>query len=397
MPLTSVPTVDIRLVFPVGAIDEREHERGVAFLAASALAPRLADVDALRAFYTAGGVYDVSVAAERTTFAVRGLDMHVDVLLAGLERLVRNGGYPEHDSQEVMRRAVEKLSGEDALAEVWRTALYGPEHPYTRAQDWRQAKFDKLDLRALRRFHDAHFRPGSATLIVAGGFDAAVADRWIDYLFTDWGGKAPAPRGAVRAALEPAAFAKYDDGARQVAVLIALPAGRGPRAASLIAAVMIDAAVADVRKQLGASYGLRTSLVEERLSTHIQIAGFVAAERADEALALVRERIGRLARGDDLAASWFVAARRDVMARMASITSGASALASFAETAVDLGRPLGADLTAAEDARKLTLDQMAGTLGAIELGRAAVLMHGPRDAVTRAYAALGRTPRVISR
>jgi hypothetical protein len=40
---------------------------------------------------------------------------------------------------------------------------------------------------------------------------------------------------------------------------------------------------------------------------------------------------------------------------------------------------------------------MAGALGAIDLARAAILLHGPREAVTRAFIALGRTPRVIAR
>jgi hypothetical protein len=171
----------------------------------------------------------------------------------------------------------------------------------------------------------------------------------------------------------------------------------GTWAASMVAAQMIDGAIADVRKQLGASYGLDATLFESRLSTHVRIGGFVAAERAQEALALVRERIGRLAAGDAAAAALFVAARRDVMARLASVEPGASALASLAESAVELGRPLGANLTAAEDARRLTPSQMASELGAIDLARAAVFLHGPREAVTRGYAALGRTPRVISR
>jgi hypothetical protein len=134
----------------------------------------------------------------------------------------------------------------------------------------------------------------------------------------------------------------------------------------MVAAQMIDGAIADVRKQLGASYGLDATLFESRLSTHVRIGGFVAAERAQEALALVRERIGRLAAGDAAAAALFVAARRDVMARLASVEPGASALASLAESAVELGRPLGANLTAAEDARRLTPSEMASELGAID-------------------------------
>jgi zinc protease len=397
MPLTSVPTVDVRLVFPVGAVDEPERQRGVALFAAKVLTPNIEDLGVLRGFYTAGGFYGVTVDRERTTFTVRGLDMYLDVLLAGLERLVRNGLYPEHDARQMMRRAVAKLGHEEALSDVWRAALFGPDHPYTRAEDWRRAEFDALDRRAVRRFHAKHFHPRGATLIVAGGFDPVVADAWINYLFGDWEAKAAVARATDRARVQPVALAQHDEDARQVAVNIAVPIGGGTRAASMVAAQMIDGAIADVRKQLGASYGLDATLFESRLSTHVRIGGFVAAERAQEALALVRERIGRLAAGDAAAAALFVAARRDVMARLASVEHGASALASLAASAVELGHPLGADLATAEDARRLTLRQMASVLGAIDLARAAVLLNGPREAVTRAYAALGRTPRVIAR
>lgn len=397
MPLTSVPTVDVRLVFPVGAIDEPERQRGVALFAAVALTPNIEDLEVLRGFYTAGGVYRFGVDREHTTFAVRGLDMYVDVLLAGLDRIVRNGTYPDHDAQEIMRRAVAKLGREESISDAWRAAMFGPDHPYTRAEDWRRARFDALDRRAVRRFHSKHFHPRGATLIVAGGFDPAVAEPWIDYLFGDWEAGSEVPRATDRARLQPVALAQHDEDARQVAVNIAIPIEGGTRAANMVAARMASGAIADVRKQLGASYGLHATLLESRLSTHIRIGGFVAAERAQEALALVRERIGRLAAGDAAAAALFVAARREVMARLASVEHGASALASLAETAVDLDRPLGADLRTAEAARRLTLSQMASALGAIDLARSAVLLHGPREAVTRAYAALGRTPRVISR
>jgi len=392
MPLTSTPTVDVRLVFGAGTIDEPERARGAAYVAAHALAPRRADLEELRAFYVAGGSYGVTVDTDHTTFAARGLDMYVDVLLAGLERLVRHGRY--RDGRVELR--VEG-DAEDSTAEQWRAALYGPAHPYTRADDWRRARFDKLDRGAVVRFRAAHFQPRAATLIVAGGFDPDLADRWIDHLFADWEG-APAPaRAAEPAKLQPVALALHEDFARQVAVNIALPVPGGGRAARLIAARMIDAAIADVRAQLGASYGLHAELAEARLATHVAVGGFVAAERAEEALALVRDRIGRLSRGDEVAASLFVAARRDVMAHLAAGIDGASALASLAEAAVDLDRSVGADLATAEDARRLTLDRMAPVLGALDLSRAAILLAGPHDAVTRAFAALGRTPRVVAR
>ena len=100
MPLSSVPTIDVRLVFPAGTIDDPERQRGLAYLAGHALSPRLEDIGVMRASYIAGGSYAVSVDEEHTTFRARGLDMYVDALLNGLERLVRNGAYPEDHLRE---------------------------------------------------------------------------------------------------------------------------------------------------------------------------------------------------------------------------------------------------------------------------------------------------------
>ena len=405
MPLASVPTIDVRLVFPVGAIDEPVLQRGVAYVAAHALEPNPQDVGVTRAAYRTGGIYSVLVGAEHTTFVMRGLAMYADVLLHRLDRWVRNGAYTERARDEVMRRALAREPRETPVQKGWLAALHGSAHPYAYLDGWRPARFAALELAALRRFHADHFRPGGATLIVAGGFEPAIVERWIDYLFADWSGERSDVRSVDRAHVRAVALAKHDERATQVAVMIALHAG-GTRAARRIAARMINAAIADVRTQLGASYGLHATLVEQRLSSYIHIAGFVAAERAPEALALVREQIGRIGGGaggggggeggeEEASAASFVAARRDVMARLSSIPSGASALASLAVSAVELGDPVAAGLAFAEEARKLTLEQMDRTLRMIDLARGAILLSGPRDAVTRAFDALGRTPRVV--
>lgn len=112
-------------------------------------------------------------------------------------------------------------------------------------------------------------------------------------------------------------------------------------------------------------------------------------------LALIRDRLGRLAAADAAAASLFVAARRNVMARHATFTGGASALASLAEANVEQDLPLNARVQIAEAARQLTLDAMWHALDSIDLAGAGILLVGPRDAVTQAFTTLGRTPRIL--
>jgi zinc protease len=391
LPLTSVPTVDIRLVFRAGTADEPAGRRGLALLAGHSLSPQLSDLATLYAFYAAGGDFDITVGSDHTTYGAHGLDMHLDLLLAGLERLIRGGAYgPVDGSIERIRDTIRRRDPDAALDDAWRAGLYGPDHPYAFGT-WRNANFNGLDLAAVNKFRDLHYQPDAATLIIAGGFDAALADRWIDHLFADWRGKSAA-RNRPRATIHPIALAKYDD-TTQVDVRVVIPlAAKRPDA--LIAAEMIDMTIADVRHQLAASYGLHAKLDENRLATTIVITGHIASDRAPEALILVRDRIARLASADDATASLFVAARRRVITRMTSISSGAAALAGLAERNVDLERGMTASRTTAESARTLTLDAMT-VLGSLDLTRAAILLRGQQDAVTRSFVALGRTPTVV--
>src|SRR6185437_2007401 len=71
----------------------------------------------------------------------------------------------------------------------WLEAVYGAGHPYAVARGFDAAA---LDARRILDFRDQHFTPDNATLVIAGGFDPAVADAWVDYLFGSWTGHAAA-------------------------------------------------------------------------------------------------------------------------------------------------------------------------------------------------------------
>ncbi|MGN6108990.1 MAG: M16 family metallopeptidase [Kofleriaceae bacterium] len=407
MPFSSVPTVDIRLVFGAGHADEPAGARGTALLAGHGLAPAADDLGEYLRFYLTGGRLDVAVETDRTTFSVRGLDMHVDALLGGLERLVRHGTYDvlatslrqiaaKRGDQPRDRTTSQVEAAKDAAAiDAWWSALYGVDHPYARTGALDVQRLGALDGAAVRSFRAAHYTPRNATLIVAGGFDRALAERWIEYLFADWSGRA-ATRPKARGRLAPVSLAR-DQVAAPGGVDIALPLEGADRATGLIAAEMVRAAVFDVRNQLAASYGIEAQLVERRLATTRELAGQLAPDRAPEAMAMIRDRLARLATNDDAAAAQFVAARRRVIARLSAITASADDLAALAEIHTDLGRPVHADQLAAERARTLTLADLAPVLGSLDLARAAILLRGPEEAVARSFAALGRTPRVVAR
>ena len=374
-PLGSVPVVDVRLVFPTGTADDPTTKHGLAELAADALDAE-SDPDTLR-FIQAGGSVAAEAAFDHTAFVARGLASQLDALLLGLESVVRNGSYDEApDAVRWLNASVSPNVSGRIAEDAWRTAIYGANHPYGRAGLWAHA--DRLSVDDLVKFRAVHYVPDGATLIVAGNFDPADAERWIAYYFADWHGTAPSRRDP-RVQLQPLAFAQPREGA-QLEIQIAFAAPANPAAASVITE-MLDEASADVRDELAATYGVHASLVEHRLGSTIVLAGAVDETRAADVAKLLRARLARIAVDEML----FVSARRRVLTRLRSIDTTASGMAERFVRAVDVVAPT-AEMTAA-----LTLERIAPALASVDLSSAAILLRGPSPAITAAAAGLGRS------
>ncbi|HWU88207.1 MAG TPA: insulinase family protein [Kofleriaceae bacterium] len=391
LPVTSVPTFQARLIFGSGTASEPAERRGVALLAAHALTWDLRDFADVASYARAGGMRDVDVAHDRTSFAVQGLDMNLDVVLAGLRRWVRNGVYDDSAATFVnaMRRSAKRVDDQGPLTDAWRTALFGAEHPYVTGGIVRHAN-NALTLDDAWRFRAAHYTPDNATLVIAGRFDAGLADRWIDFLFAGWGGRAE-PHRIAPAITKPASIAKVDD-TELVQLRIALPTRAADRAQRLVAAEMLNEIAHEVRYRLGASYTLDAQLAETRLASFIFIAGWVDAARATAAVGLIRDRVMELRRDATAAARAFVIARGHVLTALRSRVGSADALAARVERDVELAREPLSDLQTALAVEALTIADMTPALPELDLARATVLMNGPSAELTAAFKALDRTP-----
>ncbi len=324
--------------------------------------------------------------------------MHLDLLLTGLRQLVRNGIYSRDPAgiATALRFASKTENESSELTDAWRTSLYGVDHPYVAAGSVRHTS-TYLTLESLAQFRRANFTPANATLVIAGHFDAALAQQWIEFLFGDWTGpRAPArPSGLARP--HSASLATYTDAARtQLQVSVAFPATAGSRAQQLIAAQMLGIVASEIRHQLGASYGFSSHLASERLASNYVLAGAVEAPRAADAMKLLADRLTELRSDPNAAARTFVLARAHVVAHLRSTAGGASELARKVELDVSLGLPPLSDLATATAAVAVTIDQEMTALASLDLAHAVVSLRGPEASVTAAFAALGRTPTVIT-
>ncbi len=95
LPIASVPTVDIRMVFRAGASDDPKDASGAAKVAGHGLTWDYHHLNDVLLFAGAGGTQRVDVGTDHVAFAVRGMEMHLDALLAGLRRWVADESIPK--------------------------------------------------------------------------------------------------------------------------------------------------------------------------------------------------------------------------------------------------------------------------------------------------------------
>ena len=394
LPVTSVPIVDARVVFDAGTADENPARRGAAIVAARGLWISMKYINDTLALGEAGATLGANAGPDRTTFQTTGLDMHLDYMLAGLRRLVREGTYEGASSiVKAMRETKKSYDDEGARTDAWRTAIYGPDHPYRVAGMPRHIAQD-LNIRDVQAFRRAYYTPDNATIIIAGKFDPAVANRWVDYLYADWTTNKRRAREQTPTTVLPASIA-IDDDVAQTTIRIAIPSTVGTRAQRLITNEMLAGIARDVRHQLGASYELGADFNELRRSALYEISGSIDAPRTSEAIELIRSRVEKLRADPDAAARAFVEARRRVLSALGDVMNTASTLADRVTDDIGLGRAPLSDIEVAREVHDLTLRDVSATLAELDLARAAVAMRGPAAEIDKAFAALGRTPRRI--
>ena len=71
--------------------------------------------------------------------------------------------------------------------------LFGDDHPYGMPVDGLERTVDAITLDDVRVFHDLHYRPNHASLVVAGDFDEATLQAELESLLADWKPGPPPP------------------------------------------------------------------------------------------------------------------------------------------------------------------------------------------------------------
>jgi predicted Zn-dependent peptidase len=348
LPIDAMPLVSARMIFKnVG--DASTPDNPVLAWAAGNFLERAPDMDPNRTqntdvFSRTGIEINCDTDDDSMVCGTHGINIYLDVMVKGFERLVKAGGYNQEGIERFQKRNKDnwKLHSTQEESEYIRqvmTALYGPDHPYTKTAIATPEQTGKIHKDSLESFKDKHYRAGNATLILVGSFDPVKAEKLVRGVFGDMGkgtvdtpvDPKPAPRtGPVFVGVKKA----KDDQQLTVTIGYPAPAGvDGQEGARRVLAEMMNLRAEDVRFKRGSTYGLyfaRSPKVGP--SAYLMrggavIGGTMDAERAGESIKAIRDAIDGLRQNDADFDEHFVRARRSLIGKLMGESTVTSELA----------------------------------------------------------------------
>ncbi len=191
---STLPLVQITVLFGAGSVNDRPEKLGVASMTAAMLdegagkrtSLQIADeVEFLGARLGVGADLHTSVASVFTPTS------KLDDVLPILADVILRPTFPQ---SELDRLRKERLTGllqahdqPRAIASVaFRQLVYGPDHPYGRTPTGTEASLKAMTLKDLKTFHETFYRPNNATVIVVGDVTRDRVRKMLDRWFGDW-------------------------------------------------------------------------------------------------------------------------------------------------------------------------------------------------------------------
>jgi zinc protease len=317
----AIPVAAASLIFHNTGDARTPNDPALAATAADMLSlPRDAE-----AFARTGVSVSCRTSSDDTVCRTSGIRIYLDVMMKGLERLVTAGEYSQEEIERWQKRV--KLAFESQRAqqetEFGRqilTAVYGPDHPYTKTGLLTPAAAAKIHYDSLNNYRRSHYTAGNATLIVAGDFDPKQAESLIRSNFGGWS------RGTVDKPVDPAPYRRTGPAMigvvgkelpqLRVAISYPAPAGvDGQEGARRVLTEMMNIRMGDIRFKLGSTYGTYADREPQRGPTAYEMGGTVDAERAGESIRAMRDGINMLRKGDHFDED-FVRARRKIISNL---------------------------------------------------------------------------------
>jgi predicted Zn-dependent peptidase len=205
VPIPGSTLVNVHLLVDAGAAAEDEEHGGIAALTAQLLVTGTKRLDA-SAFAEATERLGIEVSSESSWDSARAafqsLPQHLDEGLGLLAEMLRE---PRFDDGEFERLKAERLadilqsrSEPGRLAdEMFLRHAYAADTPYRRLSAGSPETVETLSRDDVVAFHDTHYRPGLAHLVIAGSFDDDTVTASVERHLASWQGAGPGHRTIV--------------------------------------------------------------------------------------------------------------------------------------------------------------------------------------------------------
>ena len=202
IPVAGSSLVNVHLLVDGGAAAEDEPHGGVAALTAQLLVTGTKRLDASE-FAEATERLGIEVSSESSWDSARAafqaLPQHLDEGLGLLAEMLRE---PRFDDGEFERLKAERLadilqsrSDPGRLAdETFLMHAYAADTPYRRLSAGSPETVETLSRDDVIAFHDTHYRPGLAHLVIAGSFDDDAVTASVERHLASWAGAGPGHR-----------------------------------------------------------------------------------------------------------------------------------------------------------------------------------------------------------
>ncbi len=314
---TTIPTISAQLIFDVGGAISNDNPM---------LADKAADflggpIDS-EAVGRTGVQIRCGASPDHTICNARGMNIYLDVVVKGLERMIKAGTYNQEQVENwqkgtklalKLRRAQQRLEFQRQQL----TAVYGPDHPYTKTGAPSPSAVEAVGRDKLTAFRDKHYSAANATLIIAGAFDLNQAKKLISNSFGEWSGghkdKPISPEPHKRNGPMYIGVIGDDDPQLDVNILYPSPAGiDGQQAARMVLSAMLNDKMWEIRSKLGSTYGMYANRDTRVGPSNYDLGGSVDAPRAGESLKAMRDNVDSLRKGIEFDAG-FARARRKLI------------------------------------------------------------------------------------
>ncbi len=302
----TVPSISLRLVLRVGAIDAGSAtwlER----LLAEYLREGAGDLDSValaRAVAGLGGRLSVSSDADTTSLSMTVLAEYADEAVALLADVAAQPLLPLSELERLqsdLERDLDVARAEpSALAtDLFQRALYA-DHPYGPILP--AGELGRLDLAAVQALYDGNVGPSRAHLLASGQLDAERLAAAVQASFGGWSADAPDSAPAVEAASERLIHAIDRPGAEQSTVMLGLPV-ISPTHADYVAFVVTNALLGgafnsritrNIREDKGYTYSPRSAITAHRYATHWAQVADVTTDVTGASIAEIVAEIDRL-------------------------------------------------------------------------------------------------------